>query len=42
MNDQWIRIGNIAQENDALDLCERDQDIFVLRIVGMGGVGEGR
>jgi hypothetical protein len=37
---QGFGIRDVREKDDALDFSERDKNIFVLRIVGIGGVGE--
>lgn len=42
MEDQSFRIWYVHKQDYALDFGERYEDIFVLGVVGIGGVGEGR
>ena len=36
-----LRIGDVCEQDNALDFGEGDKNVLVLRVVGIGGVGEG-
>jgi hypothetical protein len=38
---QRLGIGDIGEQDHTLDFRERDENIFMLRVVGIRGVGEG-
>jgi hypothetical protein len=38
---QRLGIGDIREQDNTLDFRERNENVFMLRVVGIGGVGEG-